>query len=175
MAKRSREDWSDIRAKREAGASWGELSKEYGVHKSQLSLKAKLEKWSDPKDSAEIVARRAIEKVNGLTDTRDPKKRAEQIDAAAEKASEILKRQQGETMAVRERLYAGLKGTKDATTRDDKRLAFEDLKAAKISSECMAIIHAMERKAHALDRVSSTPAGPVVRHVLEVPDNDSGL
>ena len=64
----------------------------------------------------------------------------------------VIKRHQDETMAVRDRLYAGLKAHKISVTKEDKMLAFEDLKAAKISSETLLNLHRIERQSYGLDR-----------------------
>ncbi|MCX8085754.1 MAG: hypothetical protein N3C63_02505, partial [Rhodocyclaceae bacterium] len=64
---------------------------------------------------------------------------------------------QEETNAVRERLYAGLKAHKAALKKEDKVLAFEDLKAAKIASETIINIHKAERQAWGLDEATAQP------------------
>ena len=50
-------------------------------------------------------------------------------------------------------LNVGHKAHKDAENVEDKRVAFEDLKAAKITSETLKIVQDGERKAWGLDLV----------------------
>jgi hypothetical protein len=52
---------------------------------------------------------------------------------------------------VRELLWRGLEAHRAAETLDEKRLAFETLKAAKISSETLTNLQRMERISHGLD------------------------
>ncbi len=68
-----------------------------------------------------------------------------------------MRRHQEETNAARERLYAGLKAHKAAVTKEDKALAFEDLKAAKIAAEALSIIQRLERINWGLDETNAKP------------------
>jgi hypothetical protein len=145
MPRLSKETWADIRAEREAGASFGELAAKYGVDKSAIYRRARAEGWIDDTDVSDVIRRKVNEKVNEISTTGDPKKRAAAIDAAANRAAEIVRRHQEETNAARERLYAGLKAHKAALTKEEKSLAFEDLKAAKIAAEALAIVQRLER------------------------------
>jgi hypothetical protein len=156
MPRLSREIWADVRAEREAGASFGELSAKYGVDKAAIVRRAKAEGWGDGKDVAEIIRRKVTEKITGASPTA-PEKKAAAIDAAAERAAEVVRRHQEETNAARERLYAGLKAHKAAVTKDDKLLAFEDLKAAKISAEALSIIQRLERINWGLEEANAKP------------------
>jgi hypothetical protein len=144
MPRLSKETWADVRAEREAGASFGELASKYGVDKAAIVRRAKAEGWSDGQDVAEIIRRKVTEKLTGTSPTA-PEKKAAAINAAADRAAEIVKRHQEETNAARERLYSGLKAHKAAVTKEEKVFAFEDLKAAKIASEALAIIQRLER------------------------------
>jgi len=143
------EQWANIRIEREAGASFGFLSAKYGVSKTVIARRAEREGWSDGSDAAETVRRKAQEKLYELPDA--AQKRAAAIEAAADRAAEILRRHQEETNAVRERLYAGLKAHREAKTRAQKLLAFEDLKAAKIASETLINLQKIERINWGLD------------------------
>jgi hypothetical protein len=156
MPRLSRETWADIRAEREAGASFGELANRFGVDKAAIVRRAKAEGWGDGKDVAEIIRRKVTEKLTGTSPTA-PEKKAAAIDAAADRAAEVIRRHQEETNAARERLYAGLKAHKAAVTREEKLLAFEDLKAAKIAAEALSIIQRLERINWGLEEASAKP------------------
>lgn len=155
MPRLDKDTWEQIRAERETGASFGDLARKYGVNKAAIIRRAKKEEWGNGEDVAEIVRRKAAEKVTGIVTTGDPEKRAAEIRAAAERCAEIIRRHQEEPNAVRERVYAGLRAHREAQTLEQKRLAFEDLKAAKIAAEALAIIHNIERRAWQLDAYNS--------------------
>lgn len=159
MPRLTADQWGTIRAEREAGASMSELAARFGIDKAAISRRAKAEEWGDGTDVAEVIRRKVNEKVNGISTTDAPKKRAEAISAAADRSAEVIKRHQDETNAVRERLYHGLKEHKAAVGKEAKQLAFEDLKAAKISSETLLNIHRAERQAWNLD---TAVAGEIV-------------
>jgi DNA-binding MurR/RpiR family transcriptional regulator len=150
MPKLSRDTWKQIRAEREAGLSFGLLASRYGVDKAAIVRRAKAEGWGDGTDVAELVRRKAMEQVTGTAIT-DPEKRAAAIDTAAELAADVIRRHQAEAEQVRELLWRGLEAHRAAETLDDKRLAFETLKAAKISSETLANLQRMERISYGLD------------------------
>jgi hypothetical protein len=157
MPRLSRETWADIRAEREAGESFDALAKRFGVSKTAIIKRSKLEGWSNGEDVAEIIRRKVTEKVTGVVTDGDLKKRVASINAATERAAEIVRRHQEETNAARERLYAGLKAHKAAVTKDEKALAFEDLKAAKIAAEALAIIQRLERINWGLEEANAKP------------------
>jgi len=150
MPKLSRDDWEKIRAEREAGLSFGLLASRYGIDKAAIVRRAKAEGWGDGTDVAELVRRKAMEQVTGTAIT-DPEKRAAAIDRAAELAADVIRRHQEEAEQVRELLWRGLEMHRAAETLDEKRLAFETLKAAKISSETLANLQRMERISYGLD------------------------
>ena len=150
MPKLSRDDWEKIRAEREAGLSFGLLASRYGIDKAAIVRRAKAEGWGDGADAAELVRRKAMEQVTGTAIT-DPEKRAAAIDRAAELAADVIRRHQAEAEQVRELFWRGLEASRAAETLDEKRLAFETLKAAKISSETALNLQRMERISHGLD------------------------
>jgi hypothetical protein len=150
MPKLSPDDWERIRAEREAGLSFGRLASRYGIDKAAIVRRAKAEGWGDGADVAELVRRKAMEQVTGTAIT-DPEKRAAAIDTAAELAADVIRRHQAEAEQVRELFWRGLEASRAAETLDDKRLAFETLKAAKISSETALNLQRMERISHGLD------------------------
>ena len=156
MPRLSAEQWAEVRAEREAsGASFRDLSGRFGVSDVAILKRAKAEGWGDGKDVAEIVRRKVSEKVSGLVSTANPQKKAAALDAEAARGAEVVNRHREEPTAARERVYAGLKAHKASVTKEDKTLAFEDLKAAKIAAEALAIIQAMERKAWGLDQTET--------------------
>ena len=156
MPRLSRDQWESIRAEREAGGTFGGLSQKYGVDKAAIVRRAKAEGWGDGTDVAEVIRRKVAEKLTGTSPTA-PEKKAAAIDAAADRAAEVVRRHQEETNAARERLYSGLKAHKAAVTKEDKVLAFEDLKAAKISAEALSIIQRLERINWGLEESSAKP------------------
>ena len=150
MPRLSRDTWAQIRAEREAGLSFGLLASRYGIDKAAIVRRAKAEGWGDGTDAAELVRRKAMAQVTGTAVT-DPEKRAAAIDTAAELAADVIRRHQAETREVYELLWRGLEAHRAAETLDEKRLAFETLKAAKISSETLANLQRMERISYGLD------------------------
>ncbi len=151
MPRLTTDQWAEIRAEREAGASFGELAAKFGIDKAGIVRRAGREGWSDGSDVEALIRRKVTEKVTGVV-TVDPAKKAAAINAEADRAAEVVNRHREEPTAARERVYAGLKAHKAAIVKEDKALAFEDLKAAKIAAEALAIIQAMERKAWGLDQ-----------------------
>jgi hypothetical protein len=150
MPRLSRDTWAQIRAEREAGLSFGLLAARYNVSKTAIVRRAKDEGWNDGTDAAVLVRRKASAKLAGV-DTTDPQKKAAAIDAAAELAADVIRRHQAETREVYELLWRGLEAHRAAETLDEKRLAFETLKAAKISSETLTNLQRMERVSYGLD------------------------
>ena len=150
MPKLSPEDWEQIRAEREAGLSFRRLASRYGISKTAIIQRAKAEGWGDGADVAELVRRKASARVAGV-DITDHQKRAAAIDLAAELAADVIRRHQEEAEQVRELLWRGLEAHRAAETLDEKRLAFETLKAAKISSETLTNLQRMERVSYGLD------------------------
>jgi hypothetical protein len=150
MPKLSPEDWEQIRAEREAGLSFGRLASRYGVDKAAIVRRAKAEGWGNGADVAELVRRKAMEQVTGTAIT-DPGKKAAAIDLAAELAADVIRRHQAEAEQVRELFWRGLEASRAAETLDEKRLAFETLKAAKISSETVLNLQRLERLSYGLD------------------------
>jgi hypothetical protein len=150
MPKLSPEDWEQIRAEREAGLSFRRLASRYGISKTAIIQRAKAEGWGDGADVAELVRRKASARVAGV-DITSPEKRAAAIDLAAELAADVIRRHQAEAEQVRELFWRGLEASRAAETLDEKRLAFETLKAAKISSETLANLQRMERVSYGLD------------------------
>ena len=170
MPRLTQDQWETIRAERESGSSFPVLAAKHGISHQAIQKRAKKEGWSDGADVEGAIHRRATEKVAGIVANANPQKRAEAIDAEAERVAEVQRRHREEPNSIRERLYAGLKAHRAAETKESKQLAFEDLKAAKIASECMSNIHKMERVAYGLEEKDKDSGGEitvtVVREVL---------
>jgi len=175
MPRLSRDTWAQIRAEREAGLSFGLLASRYGIDKAAIVRRAKAEGWGDGTDVAELVRRKAMAQVTGTAVT-DPEKRAAAIDAAAELAADVIRRHQAETREVYELLWRGLEASQAAETLDEKRLAFETLKAAKISSETLANLQRMERVSYGLDDATGKTEIVIERSygVMETGANGAG-
>lgn len=139
----ARYDWETIRAEYEAGSSMGELSRKHGVNKAAISRRAKKEGWIQ--DSSEAVARLADAKVNGLVNTVDPKKKAEAVDAAAERKAAVIREQREAWTGFREEIKAAL------ASND-----FDRLKCLKIASESLRNAQECERKAWGIQDKAET-------------------
>lgn len=158
MPRLTTDQWQSIRAEREAtGVSFPELAKRFGVSHQAIQKRAKEEAWGSGEDVAKLIRLKVAERVAGLVATDSQKRKVEAIAAAVDRSAEIIRRHQEETNAIRERLNAGLESHKAAHDKESKALAFDDLKAAKISSECLLNIHKAERQAWALDDRDAQP------------------
>lgn len=144
MPRLTADQWQQIRAEREAGASISELAKKHGVDKAAISRRARDEGWGDGTDVADVIRRKVNEKVNGISTAANPKKRAEAIDAAAARAAAVVERHQQDWEEHRARFGAVPEH-------------FEDGKLAKITAEMLRIRHDGERRAWGLDEPTSKP------------------
>ncbi|MFN7197602.1 MAG: hypothetical protein ACK4MJ_10585, partial [Hylemonella sp.] len=126
------------RAAREPGASFPELAEKYGVSHQAIQKRAKAEGWGDGTDVADTIRRKVAEKVAGVVAACNQKKKAEAIDAAAERGADVVRRHQAEWEDHRARF-----GSVPAD--------FEDGKLAKISAEMLRIRQEGERRAWGLD------------------------
>lgn len=156
-SKFSPDQWQEMRAKRVAGASYREIAQQFGCDPTYVFQKSKAENWDDGRDSEALVRARLADKLNGVVHELDPVKKAEALDAEANRRAEIIRRHREEPHHARERVYAGLKAHREAKAKEEKSLAFDDLKAAKIASEALQIIQSMERKAWGLDTQATGP------------------
>ena len=140
MPRLTQEQWEEARALRESGVSLSEVAARIGVDRAAVSRRAKREEWDDGSDVAETVRRKVTEKVTGVVTGVDPKRKAEAIDAAAEKASRIIERHKEDW----EKHHAFF--TVSAIAAE-----FDLGKSAKISAEMLAIRQKAERTAWGLD------------------------
>lgn len=151
MARLSPEQWEEVRAKREAGASFPALGAEFGISHQAIQKRAKAEGWGDGQDVKVAIVKKVAEKVAGVVAGCNPKKKAEAIDAEAGKAAAVVTRHREEWPKARDMAEKARETHANAAGMDDKRVAFEDLKAAKIHAETLKIIQDGERKAWNLD------------------------
>lgn len=134
--------WETVRAEREAGASFPELASKWGVSHQAIQKRSASEGWGDGQDVGAAVRRKVAEKVAGVVAGCSVKKKAEAIDAAANRAAAIVTLHQQEWADHREQF-----GSVPAD--------FEAGKLAKISAEMLRIRQDGERRAHGLDSESS--------------------
>lgn len=90
MPRLTADQWETIRAEREAGATFRELEDKHGVSHQAIQKRAKDEGWGDGKDVGDTVRSKVAEKVAGVVATDNPKKKAEAIDAEADRAAAIV-------------------------------------------------------------------------------------
>lgn len=130
----ARYDWETIRAEYEAGATMGELSRKYGMSKSTLSVRAKKEGWTQ--DMIETLNRMANAKANGISNTDRPQKKAEALNAAADRKAAVITRHREEWVKHQAIID-------EALNNND----FDRAKLAKITAETLKIRQEGERKA----------------------------
>jgi hypothetical protein len=140
----ARHDWETIRAEYEAGASQSELSRKFAVSRTAIQKHIEAEGWSQ--DIEPILQRKVAEKVAGVVAGCNPQKKAEALDAAADRRAAVEIRHQAEWDDHKALLQA-------AITRKD----FEAAKLAKITAETLKIRQEGERKAWRLDVQAPPP------------------
>lgn len=160
MARLTADQWETIRAEREAGASFRDLAAKHGVSDAAICKRAKAEGWGDGQDVGETVRRKAIEKVSGVVNDANPKKKAEAIDAAADETAAVVRRHRQEWLQVVKLRQEALQDR-----AADAKEAFDRAKLAKITAEMTAIQQAGERKAWGLDD-GAPQAVPVSRPLV---------
>jgi hypothetical protein len=143
MPRLSADQWESVRAEREAGASFPELAARHGVSHQAIQQQAKKQGWSDGQDVRDVVRRKVAEKLVGYVASCNPKKRAEALDEAANKAAVVVEMHQQEWADHRERF--GIPSD------------FEIGKLAKISAEMLTIRQKGERIAHGLEDTALKP------------------
>lgn len=149
MAKLTLEQWQEIRAKREAGAKFQELAREYNVTHQAIQKRAKAENWGDGSDVEDVIRRKVAEKVARIRRTENPEKKAEAIDAEAERKAAVISRHREEWGKVTDVIEA----TVQSLEKKDNRTASGLAKLAKTMAEATKIQQEGERKAWGLDIV----------------------
>ncbi len=146
----TKEAWKKIRADWEVGESTVKLGKQYGCSDRAIRLRARNEKWTRPEDVKAEIRRKTRERVSKAP-PHDHQAMEEAIEVRVDATAEVIKRHREEINAVRFLMYAGIREHKLAKTMTEKQVAFETLKAAKITSETVRNMHVSERKAWSLD------------------------
>ena len=139
----ARYDWETIRAEYEAGSTMGELSRKHGVDKAAISRRAKKEGWTQ--DLSGVVDRLAEAKVNGIVNTVDPQKKAEAVDAAADRKADVIQRHRDAWPKI-----------KALNAQAIEAQDFNAAKLAKITAETERIIQDGERKAWGIQDKTET-------------------
>jgi hypothetical protein len=159
MARLTADQWESVRAEREAGKSFAELSRQYGVSRQAIMKRSSKEGWGDGTDVNRIIRRKVAEKVTGIVTGCNRKKKAEALEDAAAKGVAIVLRHQRDWEAHHNSY------TVDGIAKD-----FEIGKSAKICAEMLAIRQKAERAAHGLEEVPSLEL-PAELHVKLVSAN----
>lgn len=146
----TKDTWITIRAEWETGESPNSLGKKHGCSGRAINMRAKSEGWQRSVEVLNEVKRRVKEAAT-KSPPRDPERLEEAIEAKVDATMEVIKRHRDEAQVVRGLMYAGAKEHKQAKTMAERQLAFETLKAAKITSETIRNLQAAERKAWGLD------------------------
>lgn len=147
MPRLTADTWETIRAEREAGSTFADLASRFGVSDAAIVKRSKRESWGDGTDLAKEIRRKVSEKVSGIVSATNPKKKAEAIDAAADRGAAIVARHRQDWEDHRARFTVN-------GVADD----FDLGKSAKICAEMLAIRQKGERAAHGLD---DAPEGAV--------------
>ena len=179
MPRLSVQEWASARGDYEAGMSGRQVAEKFHVHPRAVQNRVLKEGWTQG-EVEPAIRRRVTEQLVGLVlppsqsgaPRRAPTEISRALSEEAERRVGIIKRHREEWNAARDRLYTGLQGHKLATTQDQKKFAFEDLKAAKITAETLTLIQAGERKAWKLDEPEQG-LGPETKIVVEYVAHDS--
>lgn len=136
---RTPEEWGNIRNDRELyGMSFREIAAKHGIDVAAINRRATKEKWGDGTDGNLIANRLAKEKVNGIVNAIDPRKRAESITNAADKKADVILAQQADWELHR--------AAYDVNGETEK----ERLQNAKLAAEVLKLRHEGERKAYSI-------------------------
>lgn len=137
MPRLTADQWSEIRARREAGESFPSLAQAFDVSHQAIQKRAAKENWGDGADVGATVRRKVAEKVAGVAGVTLEKK-AQILEAAAEKGAALI-RQQQQDWETHRRIFGEVPAD------------FDTGKHAKISAEMLRIRHEGERAAYGLD------------------------
>lgn len=149
MSTACRYDWETIRAEYEAGASQSDLARRYGLSRTAIQKRIRVEGWMQ--DVSRTIDRLTEAKVAGVVAGCNPQKKAEALDAAAERKAAVIMRHKAEW----DRHYVIMD---EALENKD----FNAAKLAKITAETLKIRQDGERRAWGIqDKSESGPAAPV--------------
>lgn len=157
------EEWEAIRVRYENNELCPRIAEDFGIRPERIRYRARNKGWLRDKERMEehqmdlefeqrqAMAQRRQELIEAAEAEACKAAGVENTQALiledAKKLAAVKQRHREEPTAIRERLYVALKAHREATTPANKRLAFEDLKAAKIASEIMLNLHKLERQA----------------------------
>lgn len=171
MARLTTAQWLEARTLFESAErpSLEDIGRKIGVSHVAILKRSRKEQWQRAGEQVRInqsaiakadakVTSDATSKVTDVT----AKSRIASREQSEDLRAEVLVRHRQEWGGARERIYAGLKAHREATDRDSKALAFDDLKAAKISAEAMTLVQNGERKAYGMEDAASAPTQSVI-------------
>jgi hypothetical protein len=159
--KKGRPDWEMIRAEYGIGGpdnSIRSIATRHGISHTAINKRKRVEDWPEPEDLDEVIRRKVSAKVSNVVSTGNQAKRAEAIDAAADRRAAIVLKHQAEWDEVSTLRTEAMKArTQETEVFPDGRVvsgtdkAFNKAKLAKIMAEVTSIKQAAERKAWSLD------------------------
>jgi len=180
MARLTADQWIEIRSRREAGESFGNLAKAFGVSKAAIMKRAKLENWLSGDDIEASVRRRVAEKVAGASHAVTAgnfQQVAEIIDTEAERRVDVEMRHRQEWEQLEPFRRAAMAKMKDAHDAGNQSGAKHQWLIAKVASEvaknhiqALASKQDAERRAYRLHDPTVVSANAATQIILEVPD-----
>jgi hypothetical protein len=180
MRRLTADEWAEIRSRREAGESFGNLAKAFDISKAAITKKSRVEKWLTGQDIEEAVRRRVSEKVAGasnLVTAGNFRQVAEIIDAEAERRVEIELRHRQEWEQLEPFRKASMAKMKDAHDAGTTPAAKHQWLVAKVASEVaknhilgLAAKQDAERRAYRLNDPTTVSATAATQIILEVPE-----
>lgn len=169
-SKLSPEQWAEVRAKREAyGLGFAELGRQYGISHVAIGNRAAAEGWAGVEEVRRAVNSRVRQKVTGVIKEMSDAQREVAIEAEATRLAAVQLRQREDWVEAKAVVDAAKDKHRAADVYDPedlgrplsheeilanaaaRRLAAEDLKAAKTYAESLKIIQEGERKAWDMD------------------------
>lgn len=179
-------DWPRIRADYEAGETFRSLAKRHPVSREGIRKRALRENWQQ--DLEPFIQRATNAAVANAGATVDTQKRAEAIQAEAERRAAVVARHREEwaqVAALRQealRLREPTEQQMASLTLGDEvqeanlrgacaAAAFNKAKLAKITAEMTAIQQSGERRAWKLDNDTAPSDGLTIRVIREPPKN----
>lgn len=148
------EAWADARALYESGEHPRSVAEKMGVSFNAVRTKIKSQSWKVP--SEPLIRYRTAEKISGVDGEIDPQKRETAIDNEAERRAAVIRRHRAEWVSPGQFFRAALTEAMEATTFQQRKLAFESLKAAKIAQEALAIRQQGEARAWGVAPLAAT-------------------
>ena len=190
-AGKARPDWERIQAEYGIGGpnnSVRQIAARHGISHTAIQKRIKAENWAPPGDLDEAIRQKAASKVAGVVATGNPQKRAEAIDAEADRRAAVVQRHRTEWEEVETLRREALEAREvdvvpgpDGEPVSGTDAAFGKAKLAKIMAEVTAIKQAAQRKAWALDakedpKASGAAASVDLTQLLDsIKDADTGI